>query len=161
MKKRTKVGLVSASIAMSALFALSTNSVEAKAEGNRAPRISSGQKSSIATVSYYFDDISKKYSGEATDITLAVDENKNVTFGFSVDGEQLVFEGTSYLSTKTSTIYLLETMNGESSAITMSLTVRKIDDNRSFVALSSGSTIMDRFFDSPHIRVNLSTIITK
>ncbi|MDA9471968.1 hypothetical protein [Enterococcus sp. 5H] len=141
---RKKIGLISASIAMGALVLLGTHPEEAQAKRNNVGTATYSQNLDFATVSCYFDDTLKTYSGEAEDITLTTDQQQ-VTFSFTVSGEKLEFKGSLYFSSRNSSTYILETMNGEASAITMTLSVQKIDANKSYVNLRSGSTIMDRF----------------
>lgn len=157
---RKKIGLISASIAMGALVLLGTHPEEAQAKSNNVGTATCSQNLDFAAVSYYFDDTLKTYSGEAEDITLTTDQQQ-VTFSFTVSGEKLEFKGSLYFSSRNSSTYILETMNGETSAITMTLSVQKIDANKSYVKLRSGSTIMDHFFDTPHIKPTLDTIVIK
>lgn len=155
-----KIGLISASIALGTLFMLNTHSEEVHAD-NTVGTSSVKQNLDFATVSYYFDGVSATYSGQAENIILTTDDEQQVTFSFDVNGKNLEFKGNLYYSSKNSNIYLLETMNGESSAIEMTLSVQKIDDHRSSIKLRSGSTNLERFFDAPHIRPNLDTLLVK
>ena len=121
-----------------------------------------------------YSDISgkKTYVGHVTDFSLYLGQTQNsVTLKYSIGEDQFVFEGTLYssLANGNNRWYVLDTMNGKKSAITMTLLVAKETKNLSIPSLpneratyklnlSSGAVDISNFFEAG-IRPKLQTRI--
>lgn len=119
-----------------------------------------------------YSDVSgkKTYAGNITDFSLELDQPQTtVTLVYSIGEDQFVFEGTLYssLANGNSRWYVLDTMNGKKSAITMTLLVAKEAKNPCSpslpneqgtyrLVLSSGAADISNFFEAG-IRPKLQT----
>ncbi|GGC91615.1 hypothetical protein [Enterococcus wangshanyuanii] len=121
-----------------------------------------------------YSDISgkKTYAGNITDFNLALGQAQNsVTLAYSIGEDSFVFEGTLYsaLANGNSRWYVLDTMNGKKSAITMTLLIAKetknpyipslVNEQETYkLILSSGAADISNFFEAG-IRPKLQTRI--